>query len=276
MLRAGSRLPDIPELPQMACHIHDGTTDGMIRLVAEAKPDVVFHLASLFLAQHESKDLVPLIQSNILFGSQLLEAMHANSVTNLINTGTSWQHYNNETYNPVCLYAATKQAFEDILIYYANACSIKSISLQLFDTYGPGDSRPKLFQLLANAASNQNKLSMSPGEQLLDLVYIDDVIEAYLCAERALNNMRQGHQIYAVSSAKSLSLREIVSEYERVSGIKLCIGWGERPYRPREVMNTWNTGASLPGWSPNISLAEGIRNCAIGSRLSVGKAPELP
>jgi nucleoside-diphosphate-sugar epimerase len=259
VIREGSHLPATSEFSHVVKHTHDGTTEGMIRLVGEAKPDVVFHLASLFLSQHEPKDVEPLVLSNILFGSQLLEAMRVNGVSQIVNTGTSWQHYNNDDYNPVCLYAATKQAFEDILAYYTEATSIKAVTLQLFDTYGPDDPRPKLFHLLAKTANGQEVLAMSPGEQLIDLVYIDDVVDAYLCAIETLDNLSTGHQVYAVSSGKPLQLRELVSIYEKVVSVKLPIAWRKRSYRPREVMVPWNRGRSLTGWYPKVSLAEGIQ-----------------
>lgn len=260
IVRANSRLNALDSRrSSMTIHEHDGTTQGMIQLVSNAQPDMVFHLASLFLAQHQPEDVEALITSNLLFSTQLVEAMAANQVKYLINTSTSWQHYNNEDYNPVCLYAATKQAFEDILTYYTVSTSIKAVTLQLFDTYGPNDPRHKLFHLLAKTAKSQEALAMSPGEQLIDLVYIDDVIEAYRSAARQVARMKNGHQVYAVSSGCPLKLKELVALYEQIIETSLPIEWGKRPYREREVMLPWNRGKVLEGWTPTISLAEGIR-----------------
>lgn len=258
--RSGSRLSDSSEFGHVENHVHDGSTQSMVSCVAKAKPDVVFHLASLFLSQHETKDIELLIQSNVLFGNQLLEAMKANGITNFINTGTSWQHYNNEDYNPVCLYAATKQAFEAIMEYYVQACSFKAITLKLFDTYGPDDPRPKLFHLLKKAAISREPLDMSPGEQLIDLVHIDDVVEAYLiAAQRLLEGKVSRHETYAVSSGNPIPLKELVQIYLAASGSVISVNWGARPYRFREVMSTWNRGAKLPGWSVNIGLENGMK-----------------
>ena len=260
MSRAGSRLPDAHEFEQVTDHIHDGSTEGFVRCVAQAKPDVVFHLASLFLSQHATKDIDTLIQSNVLFGNQLLEAMRVNEVNFLINTGTSWQHNNNEDYNPVCLYAATKQAFEAILEYYIQACGIKAITLKLFDTYGPEDSRPKLFHLLNQAVRTGEPLDMSEGEQLIDLVHVDDVVEAYLiAAQRLLDGKVTQHERYAVSSGQPLSLKKLVELYAAINGQALYVNWGARPYRHREVMVPWNRGIRLLGWYPSVGLTEGIR-----------------
>lgn len=258
--RAGSRLPDAGEFAQVTNHIHDGSTEGMVRCVALAKPDVVFHLASLFLPQHATKDVEPLIVSNVLFGNQLLEAMRINEISRIINTGTSWQHYNNEDYNPVCLYAATKQAFEALLEYYAQACGVKAITLKLFDTYGPDDPRPKLFHLLSKAAKLGESLDMSAGEQLIDIVHIDDVVEAYLiAAQRLLGGKVSQHECYAVSSGQPLPLKELVQLYAEVTKQTVNVNWGARPYRYREVMVPWHRGNSLMGWSPKIKLSEGMR-----------------
>ena len=259
--RADSRLPEAEEFAYVTNHIHDGSTESMVNCVVQAKPDVVFHLASLFMSQHANKDVNALIQSNVLFGSQLLEAMKVNQVTNLVNTGTSWQHYNNENYNPVCLYAATKQAFEAILEYYVQACGIKAITLKLFDTYGPDDPRLKIFHLLGKAATSGETLDMSGGEQLIDFVHINDVTEAYLIAAQRLIECRaQQHERYAVSSGNPMPLRDLVQLYTEVTGSAIHVNWGARPYRFREVMKTWTGGGSIEGWQPKLELADGMKS----------------
>ena len=92
--RSSSSLTQIEDVAdKIIVHQHDGTTSSMINIIKDAQPDVVFHLASLFLAQHTSEDVEKLVQSNLLFGTQLAEAMTLQGVTKLINTGTSWQHY---------------------------------------------------------------------------------------------------------------------------------------------------------------------------------------
>ena len=248
---------------KITLHEHDGSTESLVKIFAASKPDVVFHLASLFLSGHTPKDVAQLIQSNVLFSTQLVEAMNENGVKNLVNTGTSWQHYENKDYSPVNLYAATKQAFEAILQYYVEAKSFKAITLKLFDTYGPDDTRTKLFHLLEQVAKSQEPLAMSPGEQLIDLVHVDDVIEAYLiAAERLLCGLVSSHECYTVSTGSPVSLKDLVRIYEEVTKIKIRIQWGGRPYRTREVMMPWLLNQSLHGWQPKISLHVGMQNMA--------------
>ncbi len=271
LTRPESRLQGAPEFSRAAVHVHDGSTEGMTSCVGAAKPDVVFHLASLFLSQHLGKDVTPLIESNVLFGTQLLDAMRASNVTRIINTGTSWQHYDDADYNPVCLYAATKEAFEAILEYYVQAEGFQAITLKLFDTYGPGDTRPKLFNLLRKASSTGEALDMSAGEQLIDLVYIDDVIDAYVvAAQRLLGDALARHERYAVSSGRPLPLKNLVETYAKVANRPVNVNWGARPYRAREVMVPWSNGQLIGGWRPRVSLAEGL------ARLNASSTGEGP
>jgi nucleoside-diphosphate-sugar epimerase len=241
-------------------HIYDGTTASVISILQKVKPRCVFHLASVSTAEHSSDQVEPLILSNVLLGTQMLEAMTISGVKSIISVGTFWQHYNSESYRPSCLYAATKQAFEDILEYYADAKAIKAITLKLFDTYGPHDSRNKLFSQLRRAASTGITLQMSPGGQKLDLVFIDDIVEAFVQAERnLLATTSPTCKVFGVSSGHQVVLRDLVAQYSRVIGKSIPIKWGARPYREREIMTPWSPRQHLPGWSARTGLDEGMK-----------------
>jgi nucleoside-diphosphate-sugar epimerase len=241
-------------------HSHDGTTESMRGIVREANPSVVFHMASLVQTWHRPEDVEPMIRSNVLFGTQLLEAMALNGVSLIVNTGTAGQHYMNEVYNPASLYAATKQAFETIAVYYEKTAAIKVITLKLNNVYGPFDRTDRLFSLFEQSTRERKTIDMSPGEQLIDLTYIEDVADAFLsAAERLLSGKCLGAECYAVSSGRAVSLQVAAALYERISGRKLKIRWGAIPYRKREMMTPWRQGESLPGWQPRTALEDGIR-----------------
>lgn len=247
----------VPVQAKIKVHRHDGSCADLVAALQVARPEVVIHVASLFLAQHKPEDAGRLVESNIHFPTQLLEAMNQLGIRQFINTGTSWQHYQNEAYNPVNLYAASKQAFDAMLAYYTGAHGFKTITLKLFDTYGPGDTRPKLFSLLRKTARNGETLRMSPGEQLLDLVYIDDVLDAFELALERLPRI-DVPECYAVSNPKRLSLLELVAVYAAAVDKPVNVEWGGLPYRSREVMVPWTDHAQVPGWRAKTDLREGI------------------
>lgn len=256
LLRAG--LED-PEFIDGVCdHVWDGSTDAAMAILAEARPDAVIHLASLFLAEHSARDLEALVSANVLAGLQVVEAATAAGCRGFVNAGTSWQHFDSAEYDPVCLYAATKQSFEDLLAYYVGARDLRVVTLKLFDTYGPGDVRPKLFTALRTASHGGEPLAMSPGEQLLDLVCIDDVTRAFVSAAEVVSGGGAGgHRVYAVPSGERHTLKDVVALYESVTGRHVPVRWGGRAYRGREVMTPWE-GPSLPGWRAEVDLRRGI------------------
>lgn len=228
--------------------------------IDDRRPDIVYHLATNFMNVHRFEDIQDLIQSNVTFGTELLDAMVANNVYNFVNVGTMYQHFEDADYSPINLYAATKECFEGIIKYYAEVRNLKCIALHLFDTYGVDDNRPKLFSLLRKIADSGETLKMSPGGQLIDIVYIDDIIEAFIIAGKLLAACKYDYcDTYGVSSTKPIPLREVVKIFESVSGKKLSIEWGGRPYRAREIMVPWKSYKILPGWSPKVSLQEGIK-----------------
>jgi nucleoside-diphosphate-sugar epimerase len=240
-------------------HVHDGTADGMLGVFEKARPDTIFHLAALYLTAHKPADLRRLIGANIELSAQLFEAAGQFGSRCLVNTGTSWQFNHLGLKHPANFYAATKQASQDLLTYFSEAYGYRASTLALFDTYGPGDLRRKLMSSLWQHAISQQPLLLSPGEQLVDLVYIDDVVNAFLIAADVSLVPGQPLRTFAVSSCAPLSLRALVKTFERVTGIHVDARFGARPYRDREVMVPWSNGELVPGWNARVSLSDGIQ-----------------
>ena len=244
---------------RVTVHEHDGSMAAMLALMGRARPEVVFHLAALFISDHQAKDVEDLVHSNILLSTQLAEAMAAHGVTRIVNTGTSWQHLGGPGYRPVNLYAATKQAFEDILAYYHDAHGFSCITLKLYDTYGPGDRRRKLIHILLEAARSGEPLAMSPGEQEVEITHLSDVTEAFARAAAML--LEEGEPMLAAHLVPGtrLTVRDLVALVSRVAGRPIQVQWSGRPYRPREVMRpVAPEGRTLPNWSPRVLLETGL------------------
>lgn len=260
LLRKNSELSLLQNVAKdISIHIHDGSTEAMYQIVSKSQPDVVFHLAALVQTDHSACNIASLVQSNILFGTQLIQAMTACNVTKIINTGTYWQTYNSQDYNPLNLYAATKQAFQDILRFYQEASLLQNITLTLYDTYGPSDARQKVINLLKKAWDTGETLAMSAGEQFLDLVYIDDVISAYcVAADRILQTQGYCDERFDISSECPLTLKDVVRVFQQCSMRPLHVSFGEKPYRVREIMQPQFPSMSLPDWFPAVGLKEGI------------------
>lgn len=263
VLRDGSDLSSIKDISAASVsYRYDGTTESLTSILDEVKPDVVFHLASLFLADHTPAQVTGLINSNVLFGVQLLEAMVASGVRNIVSAGTSWQNYHSDSYRSVNLYAATKQAFEDILDFYVDKYSLSSVVLKLFDTYGVADKRRKLITLIVDAIKNSQELGVSPGEQIIDISHVDDVVEHFLHAgEFSIAKEFSGKQTFFLSGER-FTVKELVKVIELVANRRAAVVYGARPYREREVMYLPVIDGRTPPWDALVvrtSLRHGIQ-----------------
>jgi nucleoside-diphosphate-sugar epimerase len=260
VLRESSNSEHLP--PQINIYRFDGDINKLALYLSTNNISPVIHLASLFIAEHNDNQITPLIESNILFGAQLLDAMRIAGVKKVINTGTMWQHIQPESaaYHPSSLYAATKESFEKIIDYYVEKEGFSAITLTLFDSYGENDRRGKLISLLNKFAEEKIVLDMSKGEQEINLIHISDICNAYFIAIKILEENQGKHLKYAISSEEIITLKQLIEIFETVTAQKISINWGARPYRKSEVMKSWRNYQKLPGWQASISLRDGLRN----------------
>lgn len=222
-------------------------------VIDEVRPSVVVHLATRFAARHEPDQLRDMIEANVTFGSVVAEGS-LRVGARLVNATSAWQHYEGAAYSPVSLYAATKQAFVDILAFYTEVAGLRAAEVCLFDTYGPGDTRHKLVSLLLEAARTGRPVELGSGQQLVDLTHIDDVVAAIAVAA---SGELDGARLVA-RSGQPLTVRALVELVEAVSGRPLTVDWGRRPDRPREMYANWAVPAAPCTWSPQVGLAEGL------------------
>ncbi|MDR1896757.1 MAG: NAD-dependent epimerase/dehydratase family protein [Prevotellaceae bacterium] len=235
---------------------YDGNIQTLISFFKKENPDVVFHLAAAVITNYTPEQISTLIQSNIQFGTEVLEAMKFSTTRLFINTGSYWQNCNSDVYSPVDLYAATKESFEKILQYYVEVHDFRAITLRLFDVYGEDDKRPKLLNLLFKIAETGQSIDVSPGEQLLDMVHISDVCSAYLKAYDILfANSEINHKIYGVYTGNRMKLKDMIDLFQSILQKPLNVNFGGKTYKKREIMIPTTRYEILPCWEAKITLS---------------------
>jgi nucleoside-diphosphate-sugar epimerase len=244
----------------LTVHTVEPNIDSVHAAVVAAAPDVCFHLATHFVAQHALDEIDALAEANIVFPMRVAESLADSGVARFVNVGSAWQHVESAPYRPKGLYAATKQAFDDVLAAYTWSSRLAVVSLRFFDTYGPNDPRGKVVDALVRAAVRGEPIDMGSGEQLIDLVHVDDAVAALIVAADAPVDAGAPAR-FAVSSGRPVRLRELAELVAQASGRALNARWGAREDRPDEMMTPWDAGPPLPGWSPKISLEDGL--CAL-------------
>lgn len=259
LVREGSSTSAL-ELPDtVEALVHPGSAQALVDAVTDVRPDAVFHVAGRSSPRHGPADVAPLVASNVLLTAEVLEAAAAAGAGCFVNTGSYWQHARGEEASPNSLYAATKEAACDLVRFYAVERALPAVSLLLYDVYGPDDPRPKLFNLLRDAARSGRAVDMTAGDQQIDAVHVDDVCEAYVVAARSIleGRLRAEGQAYAVATGVLRTVREVVALYREMAGGVPEVRWGARPYGPGQIMTPW-LGPTLPGWTASVRLEEGL------------------
>lgn len=251
---------DVLSVKNIKCKIlYVDNRDSIYSELEKIKPEMVIHLAGVFLSEHSRKNIGGMIDSNIQFPTILFDAAYEAGCRKYINTGSCWQNYQGDTYNPVNLYAATKQAVEDILKYYVYVGDSKAITLSIFDSYGPNDARRKILNIVAKLNDGEH-IDMSGGEQKMYLCYIDDIVNAYIQSIALLEKMEDGeYKKYAVRDEQAYSLKDIITLYLTLSKKNVSVNWGVRAYRNREIMDPSGWGDILPGWKVQYPLKTGMK-----------------
>ncbi len=251
---------DLPGHQDGRLHHFDGDTEALVGIFERIRPEAVFHCAGFSRRHHLAGDVIPLVHANVLFGTQLLEAMKATGCPRIVIAGTYLQHFNTDSYRAFDLYAATKQAFETMVEYYVDAYSLSAVRLTLADIYSETDTRPKLLTDIARARARNMPLRLRGHEAWIDPIHVSDAASAFLQASALLESdalPSPGISRYSVSSGRDISATQITEMFERLGGRAIAVERAANDEEPRK-MRPWR-GAMLPGWTPRITLEEGIR-----------------
>jgi nucleoside-diphosphate-sugar epimerase len=264
--RPTSNLVRIAGLPGTV-NIHTATGEGLdlIECFELTKPDVVFHLAARFTATHSPDDIAGLIEDNLTLTAHVCEAAAKAGCPALVTAGTAWQNAGSAPGDPTpmpnTLYAASKQAADDIIDYYSRLSSLNAVTLKIYDSYGPNDPRRKFLAVLRDAAAKGETVDATPGDQLLHMVHVDDLIDGFIHAGNLLIlGEIHGRASHTLPSNQAVTLREFAALWKSANGRHVEIQWGGRRHRDGEVMVPWE-GDPLPGWSPRIDLKAGLKGC---------------
>lgn len=239
---------------------YDGSTESLRKALEQSRPELVFHLAAHYTGAHTPDAVRALTESNLWFGCSLLEAISAAGCRRLVYATTSMTHRTGQEYRPLNLYAATKQAFADLVAFYTDAGLIHAAGVMLSDTYGPGDCRPKVLNLIRQAILENQPMALTSGRQVFDLLHVNDIVSGLHCAAAATENPAAPHQLFQLRSHAPLSLRETVDLMCRVNHLTFRANWGGKPEPERQICRQVAVYPPPPGWAQRIPLEEGLQD----------------
>ena len=163
---------------------------------------------------------------------------------------------------PHTIYGAGKYYTENLIRSYDNMYGLDYTINRFFSVYGVGMDcegayTEVIFNWLNNIKNGNNEITVfgNPDEKILDLVYVDDVIDAIL-----LTTFNSNKQVYNVSTQTGVTLNRLIKTIEDVTNTKLNIKLS--PENRTDIENKRvgdTTKLKNLGWNNDVRLKEGIQ-----------------
>lgn len=232
--------------------------------------DVVYHLAARVSVPESILYPRDYNQVNVGGTVALMEAMRDVGVRRVV-LASSGAVYGNATEQPLCEsatpkpgspYAVSKLAAEFYVRTIGQLWGIETVSLRVFNAYGPGQhlpaSHPPVVPYFLRQAQRSGTLVvLGDGLQTRDYVYVDDVVSAMVAASTAPN---VDGQVINVGSGVETSIRDLVKMVLEVTG-----GTPEVIYNKEGSGGASRMAADTRlardklNFSPSIKLDDGLR-----------------
>lgn len=194
-----------------------------------------------------------LIESNVLFPTQILNLAIEENVPYFINIDTA---LNKKTSN----YALSKYLFREIL--FKSAKNICAVNIRLEYFYGPSEPDSRFLKgLIKNLLSCEDEISITSGEQIRDFIFIDDAISAVDTILKNLEYLPSGPHNFFVAGGNPQPIKElVVLASSLIKNCKTSFNFGSIE---ESHLNQIDSCLSLGpikklGWKPKVNLRAGI------------------
>lgn len=236
-------------------------TDSFCDLVKKYKPDLIIHMASITGLKYCEENSSKAFTTNVYGTFNVIKACMLNKVRLMF---LSSREVYGATFNevdeshplkPTNVYGITKQLAENMIVSEHKKSNLVYTILRLSNVYGPGST--KGVNRMIQSAVIDKKIFLNGGNQYVNLIYIDDLIEII---SNLLNNKHAFNQIFNVGSFDNISVKEfakiISTKYEKNLEIiqKESLKFENKNFKPN-----LNKLLNIVDFSPKVHVEEGIK-----------------
>ncbi len=227
--------------------------------LAKAQPDYLFHLASCVVGARDVGLVRQTFNDNLVTTLNLLIAAHNVECGKVILTG-SLEEPQPDSHWPVpsSPYAAAKLAASAYGRMFYSLYDLPVVTLRLFMVYGPEqrDIKKLIPYTILSLRKNESP-HLSHGDRLVDWVYVDDVVDAFLaCVDK---DSAYGETI-DIGTGLLTSVRDVAKLIEARIPSSAEVEFGSIASRKNEQVRAANIelANNVLGWSPKTPLHKGL------------------
>jgi nucleoside-diphosphate-sugar epimerase len=232
--------------------------------VRQARPGVIFHCAMSSGHPKNAAQRLESLASSVMGTAYLAEAAAEAGVERFIHIGSSLvygpqnrEFRESDGLRPPSSRGAAKACAALWLRQYAESTGFPAVELRLFSVYGPGEAPHRFIPTLLRAAITGEFMPLVAGPRH-DFIYIEDVVDACLCAARVAT---APGAVFNIGSGVSRANEEVVEMARQVTGRPIPIAATPHPGSPADQV-FWcadiNAAREHLAWAPRHSLPEGL------------------
>ncbi len=254
---------------------------AMGRVVAEVRPDVVYHLAAISHVGQSWDDPTTVLRVNVLGTAVVLAAVRTHQPTARTVLVSSAEVYGvvsaddlplteQSPARPNSPYAASKLAAEVVALQAVRGFGQEVVVVRPFNHIGPGQSPTFFVPAIASRlveAQRDARATVSVGNlsSRRDFTDVRDVVRSY----RLLANSGVSGEIYNVASGVDRSMQEIADELGSMIDPTLRFVTDPALLRPSDIPVLRGSYAKLhatTSWEPEIEFTTTLRDIVDSAR----------
>jgi nucleoside-diphosphate-sugar epimerase len=270
LVRPESRIPEKwhGRLTCIACA--DWSERGLRATLASQPFDVAFHLAAYGVLPAD-RDPELMFHINVHLPSLIVHLCKDRSA-GLVMAGTFSEYERPVDRRPFTeestlemrkIYGATKAAGGILASGLAESLGVRLRLLRLFKVYGEGEMAHRLLPALVARLARRERVPLSDATQILDFIYVHDVVEACMEASKDLvSTSRPLTATWNVCTGVGHSVRTFAELVAHAMGESTeLLGFGDLPMRADDEPYLVGDGERMRralGWCPKHDLSAGI------------------
>ena len=223
----------------------------------------IINLAGSTLKETNLDSISRLCKDNIEFTAQMGFIATRLNVKHYIYASTYSTSINGEYYYPQTFYAASKKAAEDTLKFFSQSMNLKVTILNFYDVYGPHQPHKRIINIIIKALIENKTLEISLGDQEINLVYIEDALDACeLVLKDQESNMYNQWCHYTVAGTEVFKVKDLPYIIGEIAGKN----WSQNqvqnnvPVRHNEIWEYKPVHPMVPNFIPKVNIVDGISN----------------